>query len=97
MNQKTEKLLEQAKLIMGDDADFLIIAHKNGQCGAVAHGETDNIAQSIFSCMHQPNNPIGQTLYRIINLNVANMLRNPSPLAGHMIDTINNILPEDEK
>lgn len=78
MKQKTEELLKKAQEIMGEGADFLIIAHKNGQFGAVAHGETDTIAQAIFSCMHQPDSPIGQTLYRIIQLNVTNILANPS-------------------
>lgn len=96
MKQKTEELLKQAQQIMGEDSDFLIIAHKEGQCGAVAHGETDNIAQAIFSCMHQPNNPIGQTLYRIIKLIVLNTLRNPSPYATDLINVIDQALPDDE-
>ena len=78
MKQKTEELLKKAQEIMGEEADFLIVAHKDGQCGAVAHGETDIIAQTIFSCMHQPDNLIGQILYRIIQLNVTNILTNPS-------------------
>lgn len=97
MKQKTEELLKKAQQIMGDDSDFLIIAHKDGQCGAVAHGETDNIAQAIFSCMHQPNNPIGSTLYRIIKLNVMNMLRNPSIYAKDMLDSIDLIIPDNEQ
>lgn len=97
MKQKTENLLEQAKQIMGDESDFIIIAHQNGQCGAVSHGETDNIAQAIFSCMHQPNNPIGQALYRIIKLNVMNMLRNPSAFSCDMIEMIDQILSDNEQ
>ena len=78
MKQKTEALLKKLQEIMGDGSDFLIITHKDGQCGTIAHGETDTIAQAIFSCMHQPDNPIGPTLYRIIQLNVTNILANPS-------------------
>lgn len=89
MKQKTEELLKKAQEIMGEGADFLIIAHKDGQCGAVAHGDTDTIAQAIFSCMHQPDNPIGQTLYRIIQLNVTNILANPSPYANGLRFDIN--------
>lgn len=33
MKQKTEELLKKAKEIMGEGSDFLIIAHKDGQCG----------------------------------------------------------------
>lgn len=96
MKQKTEHLLDQARQIMGDDADFFIIAHKKDKCGAVAHGNTDTIAQAIFSCMHNPGNPIGATMYRIIKLNVMNILKSPSPYALDLIDTINSILPDNE-
>lgn len=97
MEKKTNKLLEQATMIMGQEADILIIAHKDGQCGAVTHGNTDNIAQAIFSCMHQPDNPIGQAIYRIIKLNVMNILANPSPYAVNLTESITNILPEDHE
>lgn len=97
MEKKTNKLLEQATMIMGQKADILIIAHKDGQCGAVTHGNTDNIAQAIFSCMHQPDNPIGQAIYRIIKLNVMNILANPSPYAVNLTESITNILPEDHE
>ena len=89
MKKKTEELLKKAQEIMGEGSDFLIIAHKDGQCGAVAHGDTDTIAQAIFSCMRQPDNPIGQTLYRIIQLNVTNILANPSPYANGLRFDIN--------
>lgn len=89
MKQKTEELLKKAQEFMGEGSDFLIIAHKDGQCGAVAHGDTDTIAQAIFSCMHQTDNPIGQTLYRIIQLNVTNILANPSPYANVLRFDIN--------
>lgn len=94
MEQKTQKLLEKAEKIMGKESDLLILAHNDGQCGAVTHGSTDNIAQAIFSCMHQPDNPIGQVFYRIIKLIVLNILNNPSPYADDLINSINNILPE---
>lgn len=97
MEKKTNKLLEQATMIMGQEADILIIAHKDEQCGAVTHGNTDNIAQAIFSCMHQPDNPIGQAIYRIIKLNVMNILANPSPYAVNLTESITNILPEDHE
>lgn len=97
MEKKTNKLLEQATMIMRQEADILIIAHKDGQCGAVTHGNTDNIAQAIFSCMHQPDNPIGQAIYRIIKLNVMNILANPSPYAVNLTESITNILPEDHE
>lgn len=97
MEQKTQKLLEKAEKIMGKEADILLVTHNDGQCGAVTHGSTDNIAQAIFSCMHQPNNPIGQVFYRIIKLIVLNILSNPSPYAGDLLDAINNVLPDNDE
>ena len=93
MEQKAQKLLEKAEKIMGKDADMIILSHADGKFGAITHGSTENIAQAIFSCMHQPNHPISQVLYRIIKLNVLNILNNPSPFAVDLIDAINNVLP----
>lgn len=81
---------------MGKDADIFIISHKEGRCGAVTHGNSDNIAQAIFSCMHQPNNPIGAAIYRILKLNVMNMITNNSPYSTDLLQSINSILPDDE-
>ena len=39
----------------------------------------------------------GQTLYRIIKLNVMNMLRNPSIYAKDMLDSIDLIIPDNEQ
>lgn len=96
METKTNNLLREAKKIMGEDADIFIISHKDGQCGAVTHGKSDNIAQAIFACMHQPNNPIGAAIYRIIKLNVMNMISNDSPYSADLLQSINSILPDDE-
>lgn len=97
MDKKTNKLLEKAKEIMGKDADILIIAHKNGQCGAVIHGNTDNVTQAIFSCMHLPNNPTGMALYHIVKLNLMNILHNKSIFAMDLINSITKMLPEDDE
>lgn len=96
METKTNKLLKGAKEIMGENADMLIISHQNEKCGAVTHGNVDNIAKAIFSCMHQPNNPIGTAIYRIIKLNVLNIISNESPYSADLIRSINSILSEHE-
>lgn len=95
MEKRTNELLQKAIDIMGQDSDLLIIAHKEGQCGAVVHGGTGNIAQAIFSCIHQPDNPTGNSLYQMIKLNAVNILKNPSPYAIDLIDAINNIIPDE--
>lgn len=102
MQNKTNKLMEQAKKIMGENSDFMIICHKEGHCGAVTHGDTETIAQAIFSCMHQPDNPIGQTIYRILKMNVMNIITNPSPYTVDFVDTLATLFhkinnQEDEK
>lgn len=97
MENKTNELLQEALQIMGNDSDLLILCHKNEQCGAVIHGETYKVAQTIFSCIHQPGNPTGQALYEMIKLIVVNILRNPSPFAQNLIDTINNVIPDEDE
>lgn len=96
METRTDNLLQEAKKIMGKNADIFIISHKDGQCSAVTHGDSDNIAQAIFSCMHQPNNPIGAAIYRILKLNAMNMIANNSPYSADLLQSINSILPDDE-
>jgi len=96
MEKKTNKALEQAMKIYGEDADILIIAHKDGQCGSVLHGNGENIAQAIFACMHQPNSPIAREMYRIIRLNVMNILNNPSPYAANLAETVVSMIPESD-
>lgn len=97
MENRTNQLIKKATEIMGDDADILIIAHKDGKCGAVCHGSTDNVAHAIFSCIHQKNEPISKVLYRIVKLNVMNIISNPSPYAENILDSITSILPDDEE
>ena len=88
MEQKTNELLEQAIQIMGEDADIMIISHKNGQCGTVIHGSVDNVAQSVFACMHQPDDKVGNAVYRIVKLNAINLFTNPSPYGQDLMDSI---------
>ncbi len=97
MEQKTEELLRQVRLIMGDDTDFLIIAHKDGHCCAMAKGEADNIAESIYACINQPNHPISSKLTEIIELVVSNLDSDCSPFKEHIINSIKQIYPYYEQ
>lgn len=94
MKQKIGKLSELANEILGEDSEYLIITHKNGKCSAVAHGQTDKIAEAVFSCMHQFSSPLGKPLYHIIKSNALNILRNPSPFTQDLISRIENALPK---
>lgn len=97
MKKKINKLQEQATKIMGQDADLLIIAHKDGQFGTVKHGDADNIAQALFSCMYQPDNPIGKAVYRIIKLYVMNLFANSSSYAIDLTKSITNIIQNKDE
>lgn len=96
MEEKTKQLLKKAREIMGDDADIFIIVHKDTQCGTIMRGRPENIAHAAFSCIHLPDNPIGQNIYDIIKLNVINIINNPSPYTSDLINTITNILHDKE-
>lgn len=94
MERKTNDLLEQAIKIMGEDADIMIVAHKDGQCGAVVHGSVENAAMAIFSCIHQEDDRVGQAIYGILKLNVMNLLGNPTPYGKDLIDSIEDMVDE---
>lgn len=97
MEEKLNRLLQKATKILDENTDLLIITHLEGNCGVVTHGNTDNLAQSIFSSMHQSERPISEVLYRIVKLNVMNILANPSPYSADFLDAINNVLPDHEE
>ncbi len=96
MKEKIEELLKHAQKIMGPEADFIIISHKDSQFGAVAHGNSNSIAQALFSCMHQQEQSVNNKLYQILKLVVLNTIHNPSPYTDDLLVSINNILPDDE-
>lgn len=94
--EKFNKLIGKAKLILGEDTDFMIITHtKNGMLGAATHGNTEELAQSLFANIHNTAEAVGQTLYRILKLNVMNIFNNPSCYAQDLMMSINNVLNKD--
>lgn len=97
MKQKTNELLNLAKEIYGDDCDLLIVSRLNDHCSAASHGATDRIAESIFAAINTPDNPLAPVLYRIIKLNVENILKNPSPYTLDLLETFDKTLSDDEK
>lgn len=96
METKTNELLQEAKRIIGEDADILVIFSEQEKYASAVKGNTDNIAKALFSCMHQPGNPIGAAIYRIVKLNVMNIISNESKYSDDLIRSINSILPENE-
>lgn len=96
MKKKIDELLKQARDIMGEDADYLIIARKDGQFGAAAHGSAEDIAEAIFSCMHNTKDSMSQALYRIIKLNVMNIMGNQSCFSYDLVNTLESIFPDHE-
>lgn len=94
MEQKIKKLLEKTTKIMGEDADILVLVHKDGKCGGIAHGSTEALAESIFANIHNSADQMSSVLYRIIKLNVLNILGNPTVFAGDLMEAIESVLPE---
>lgn len=91
-----EKLCKQAKEILGEDADIMILAQKDDQymCGML--GEADNVAEAYFATMHKAGAPSSIALHRILKLVVMNVLANPSPFAVDLAESIYDILEEQE-
>lgn len=91
MEQKINQLLEKALKLFGEDADITVIVHKDGQCGAMIHGTVDNNAKAMFACMHQQNQNIGNALYRILKLNLLNIIGNISPFMTDLLESIKQV------
>ena len=100
MEEKTNQLLAQAKKIMGNDADVMIVVHKNGQFSSTLSGNHENIAMAIFTAMHTVSSNVCEALFRILLLNVTNIIRNKSMYMTRLITAINNVMadtrPNDE-
>ena len=90
---------------LGDDSDLLVTVFNNGQCGCAMHGETQNIAHSLFALIHDNDSKLAPDLYRVIKLIVLNIVNNESPYAADLLQSILNTpgteiqaeLPENDK
>ena len=94
MDKKINKLSNKVAQILGDGADYIVIAHKDGQCGGSVYGNVDNIAQALFALLHQPDGDLAKAVFRIIKLNAMNIVANPSPYAVELSNAISNLIPE---
>lgn len=97
MDKQIKKLNKKAAEILGDNADYIIIAHKNGQCGGAARGDISNIAQAFFALLHQDNGELAKAVYRIVKLNAMNIMANQSPYAVDLSQSISKVLPESDE
>lgn len=97
MDKKINKLSKKAAEILGEGTDYIIVAHKDGQCGGNAKGNIDNIAQAFFSLLHQPNGDFAKAMFRIIKLNAMNIVANPSPYAVELSNALSNLIPESDE
>lgn len=91
MEQKINELLNRALSLMGEESNILIVVNKNDQCGAIIHGKADEVAQSVFACMHHNTASISQNIYRIVKLNTLNILANSSPYTKDLLNSIERI------
>lgn len=97
MDKRIAKLSKKAAEIMGDGSDYIIIAHKNGQCGGSAYGNVDNIAQAFFALLHQQDGDLAKAVFRIIKLNAMNIVSNPSPYAVDLSNALANVIPDNDE
>ena len=96
MEEKTNQLLAQAKKIMGNDADVMIVVHKNVQFSSTLSGNHENIAMAIFTAMHTVSSNVCEALFRILLLNVTNIVRNKSMYMERLFTAINNVVCDHE-
>lgn len=93
MKKKIELLAEQAREIFGDETEFLLVTNSDHVCGAICHGQVESIAEAVFACIHDSTKPASAALYRILKLNVMNILDNPSPFGADLAEAIVNTIP----
>ena len=98
MEDNIKNFLDKIQGELGQNADYLLLACKNGKGYVTANGDVDVISQSIFYSIHDTDNPYGQYLYQIIARNVESIIRNSafSEFASSLIATINKALSYDE-
>lgn len=97
MNNKITTLSEMAEQVMGPDADYIVIAHKKGQCGGIVKGNIDNIAQTLFALIHQQGEDLSKAVFKIIKLNAMNIIANPSPYAAEFLAALTDVTPKDDE
>lgn len=97
MDKQILKLSKKAEETLGNDSDYIIIAHKNGQCSGAFHGEAANIAQAIFALIHKDNGLLAKAIYRIIKLNAMNIMANPSPYALDLSEALSKVISETDE
>lgn len=90
---KEKKLMDYIKSVVGTSDNVLIIAHENGQCRSLAHGNVEDLAKALFCCMHDKKNEngIGDFLFKILTLNVMNIINSESKYAADLMSAISNI------
>lgn len=94
MENSVNNLLIEAIRTFGEDSNITIIVNKGDKCGTVIHGNIDNNARAMFACLHQQNEEVSKAMYRILKLNVMNIITNNSPLAEDLLNSIEVSLAE---
>lgn len=87
--EKENKTMKKALDVLKENSSALIITNKDGLCGAALRGDVEEVAQALFTCMHDKDSEVSEHLYRILKLNVMNILNNPSK---YKLDLLNLIL-----
>ncbi|MGN1089505.1 MAG: hypothetical protein ACI4Q6_03815 [Huintestinicola sp.] len=87
-----KKIMDHIKDVIGASNDVLVIAHENGQCRSIVHGNMEDIAKALFCCMHdKKNNELGDFLFHVLKLNAMNIISNNSKYAVELVSAINTV------
>lgn len=95
MEEKFNKMILRSSKAMSEKTDYLIVSYLDGLMGTTVKGNVNNIAHAFFGTMLKPGDPIGEVLFKILKLNVINILKNETEYANELLTAINNALEDD--
>ena len=88
MKDKLEKLRKKADKILGDDADYMVVAMNGDMCGTSLKGDAESVAQGIFATILTEDSELSLPLYSIIKRVVVGLLSSETPHALDLIDAM---------
>lgn len=90
------KLMNEIKETLPDGMDSLVVATNEEQIGTLIKGKVENVAEALFSHMHDPTHENGADIYRIVKLIAMNIVSNRSIYRNDFINSIIGAMPQDE-
>lgn len=90
LNKKLNSVKNKVMKEFGEDVDFLAVYSQDDTCGLILHGDSHQIAHSLFATIHS-DKEVSNDIYRIIKLVTLNIIGNETPYATDLINSILNI------